>query len=159
MQQTNWYSLIPSTHSLCDSDERQRQVVLSNRNKFPDCYGTVRTILLCTHSRRQQRATMLIYYIQPVCLLIPWWEHSTFYCNRSYALLSLSVNAVWRPVHTVRLPVRFFLSQLMGCTELNGNVYIMQLQQHHQSLYWPLEAKTKRGRKSHSVHGPQGHVV
>ena len=41
---------------------------------------------------------------------------------------------VVRPVHTVRLQCRFFLSKLMSCTIFNGSVHTVRLQQHHQSL-------------------------
>ena len=49
------------------------------------------------------------------------------------------------------LRLRFLSSQLMGCTGFNGSVHTVRLRKPHQFLYSPLQAKTNRSCKSHSV--------
>ena len=50
----------------------------------------------------------------------------------------------------------FFLSQQMGCTELNGIFHTLKLRKYHKLLYSPLQAKTNRScnqKNSHSFNG------
>ena len=57
-----------------------------------------------------------------------------------------SMNEPSRPVTTVRffwLQLRFLLSQLLGCTELNGRVHTMWKWQPHPASTRPIVSKTK----------------